>query len=500
MKALFFFPSTGYYNRSLSNPLGLLAIGSYLKEHGHEVKIADRNIGRVNIAKLLKTFSPDVVGVSIMSSRGLEDAEKISKAVKKAGFTVVWGGQVPSMQTDTALGCPYVDFVSVGEGEITWLEMLEALEQGKDLRGVAGLAYRENGKTVYTAARPFADLSTLSALDFSLIDTPRYLQTYLGCKKMIYLYSAKGCPFHCAFCTNTVFHKSTYRKRPTQQVIGEIKELVTKYGVDGIFFSDEIWVLKREDMLEFCTALRESGVELHWGVELRVGIMNDEDFRVMFDAGCRWITFGIESGNKEILKRIHKNIDYDRIAPTIAAVNAAGITSVTFFIIGYPGETEDQLRDTVRLINTIHASLIPVYHFTPLPGTEIYDEVVRQGVYKPPKSLRALSRVVATESLGQNLSQAPDRDLKVIRCWYNWKAFTGKNAIRSGKSFEFAKDTVLSGLHAISQKGALSFFADGFLAMREFLYNVWYAHAYPSVIKKYGLNTEESPSPGRDGE
>jgi len=99
-----------------------------------------------------------------------------------------------------------------------------------------------------------------------------------------------------------------------------------------------------------------------------------------------------------------------------------------------------------------------------------------------------MSRVIETESLGVNLSQVPDRDLKVIRSWYNWQAFTDRHALKSGKSFEFAFDTVRSGLHSISMRGAVSFFVNGFAAFREFVSTFWYSHAYPSVIKKYELD------------
>ena len=491
MKALFFFPATGYYNRALSNPLGLLAIATFLKRHGHEVKIVDRNTGKANVADVIRSFAPDAVGVSVMSARGVRDAIRISRLAKTQGVPVIWGGQMPSMQPEMALSCEFVDYVAMGEGEYVWLDILAALSRGEPLAPIPGIASRRADGTVRTEpCRAFIDLQELGTLDFSLLEMEKYTQTYLGCKKMVYLYSAKGCPGNCAFCSNPFFHKSKFRRRPTQFVLQDLKYLTENYGVDGVYFSDELWCLRKEDMREFCRGIKEYGIRIRFGVQLRIGMFGEEDFRMLYDCGCRWVFFGIESGNAEMQKRIHKHLDFDKVRETFEITDRIGLTSFASMIIGYPDETEEQLRDSVRLMNSVKASMRPVYHFTPLPGTEFYREVVARGIYTPPKTLKEMARVIETESLGVNLSQVPDRDLKVIRSWYNWQAFTDKKALKSGKSFEFAFDTVRSGLHSISMRGALSFFVNGFSAFKEFVSTFWYAHAYPGIIRKYALNVK----------
>ena len=266
------------------------------------------------------------------------------------------------------------------------------------------------------------------------------------------------------------FHKSTYRKRPNEYVLEEIRYLMENHGADGFFFSDELWVVKREDLVDFCQKVHESGLKFQWGVELRIGMFGEEEYQMLYDAGCRWIFFGIETGSKEMQKIVHKNIDYNKIAPTFEILNRIGITTIGSFIIGFPDETVEQLRDTVKLLNTVKANLTPVFHITPIPGTELYD------------------RVVATESLGVNLSAVPNVDLRVIRSWYLWKSFSSKGALQEHGAFEFAKETILNGLHYISRKGPVTFFIDGFKALYEFLYIFWFSHAYPKIIKKYDLD------------
>ena len=490
MKILLISPSIGYYtsNRGLSNPVGLLSIGTYLKQNGHDVKIYDRCINTTKIDNVINDFFPDIVGISVISSRGLKDAIKISKYIKETiGKPVVWGGPLPSMQIDLVLENDYVDIVSFGEGEETWKELADCYESNKPIDSILGIAYKKDGKIIENPCRPFSDLGDMPIADWSMIDVPKYMQTYMGCNRMLHIYSSKGCPCRCAFCPNVNFHKSTHRKRPNDKVIEEIKDLIDNYGVDGIFFTDELWVLKRSDMQDFCQKVHESHLDFHWGIELRIGMFNEEDFQTMYDAGCRWIFFGVETGSPEMSKRIHKNIKLEEIKPTIDALKKIGITSACCFIIGFPDETVEQLRDTVRLINTVDANISVVSHLTPLPGTEIYNEVVSQKRFKAAESLEDLANEVTSDSIVKNLSTVPIKDLLVIRSWYHWKSFTKKSSSATGKSFEFAKETIFNGLHSISSKGPIFFFVNGFKALHDFLYIFWYSHAYPNIIKKYDL-------------
>ena len=487
MNVLLINPSVGCYTRTMTTPLGLLSIGTYLKQAGHQVRLYDRCVEKVKLNRVMDAFAPDIVGISVMSSRGLKDAIAVSKEMKARGLTVVWGGQLPSMQMDLVIPNEYVDIVSFGEGEETWKELLDRIVAGEPYDDVLGIAYKKNGEVVCNPCRPFTDLSKLPDLDWSFIDVRKYMQNYLGYKKMMYLYSSKGCPGHCAFCQNVVFHKSTHRKRPNETVVKEIRYLMENYGLDSVYFSDELWCTKRADVQEFCRLIKEQKLPLHWGVDTRIGVLNEEDYRMMYDAGCRWVFFGIESGSREMQRRIHKNINYDKIKPTVEMLNAMGYTTIGSFIVGLPGETEEQLRDTTRMINELPFGLTPLFHYTPLPGTELYRQLVAEGKYQVPESLEELSHDIATESLGTNYSCVPDRDLKVIKNWYIWKSFTNKTAINNAKPFEFARETILSGLSTISMKGVVSFFVNGFAALNEFLYVFHYAHMFPEIRKKYEL-------------
>ena len=488
MNVLLINPSIGYSTRTMNTPLGLLSIGTYLEQFGHKVRFYDRCAERTKLKTVIKEFSPDIVGISVMSSRGLKDSIAISKEMKNSGLTVVWGGQLPSLQLELVIPNDYVDIVSFGEGEETWKELLDRISNNEEIYDVLGIAYKKDGDVVCNPCRPFTDLGILPDIDWSLADPRKYMQQYFGSQKMLYLYSSKGCPGRCAFCQNVVFHKSTHRKRPNDIVVREIKYLMENYGMDSVYFSDELWCTKRSDLQDFCHRILKERLPLRWGVDLKIGLFNEDDYRLMYQAGCRWIFFGIESGSREMQRLLHKSINYDKIKPEIELLNRIGFTTIGSFMVGLPDETEDQLRDTARMINDIPFGMTPIFHFTPLPGTELYQRLVEEGKCRVPKSLEEVSHIVATESLGINYSQVPDRDLKVVKNWFIWKSFTNKTAVNNDKPFEFARQTILNGLSFISKKGILSFFGNGFAALNEFLYVFYYSHMFPKIRKKYGLN------------
>jgi len=176
LKILFIVPATGYYRSALSNPLGVLSIATYLKKNGYDVKIFDRNVERINIDKLIKSYNPDIIGVSIMSSRCLKDALKVSKDVKRYGKMVVWGGQIPTMNTELCFSCEYVNYVMMGEGEITWLEFARKIENSESPDKIDGIAYKENGQIVITKCRDFADLKELPLIDWSIVKRDDFVE------------------------------------------------------------------------------------------------------------------------------------------------------------------------------------------------------------------------------------------------------------------------------------------------------------------------------------
>lgn len=491
MKVLFINPSTSKYTRAVTAPLGLLSIASHLESKGHTVKIYDRTVDKTKLEDILNDFNPSVVGISMISYKSISDTVYLGKELKKKEITVVVGGPLASAVSDAVMEYSFFDAVSVGEGEETWLELVECLENKEsELSSVKGLVIRDNdNKPFFTGERDFIDLATLPPINWELIDTPKYFQSSYGCTKMLYLYSAKGCPHSCTFCYNKDFHKCTYRKRPLSVLLDEIKHLVTTYGMDGVYFADELWCRNKTEMREICTQLKNLNLDFVWGCQTRVGLFDKDDFVYMYECGCRWVFFGIESGSLNILEKINKKIKYDKIADTFSACKEAGIACIGSFIAGFPGETTDDLKETVDLINKLDTKLINLNYLVVVPGSDLYKSLVASGRYAEVKHLEEFIKTSPMEKLEYNYSDIPDIDIKVVRAYFMWRSFLADD-VPGTKKFDFAKKVITDAVKSVKTGELISFVMSTYSAGVEFLKIAYYANFFPAIKKKYIENNK----------
>lgn len=489
MNILLINPKTEGYSRSVTTPLGLLSIASFLKYNGFSVRIYDRTVEKLPLEKVMEQFSADIVGVSLLSFKSFFDSLAVSEKVKKKNIPVIWGGPLASELPEAVLKNRCVDAVSLGEGEHTWLELTKAVQNGKtDFSQIKGLAIRTpGGDCITTGERDFIDLSTLPDIDWSLVQVEKYFQSSYGCKKMLYLYAAKGCPHNCAFCYNKDFHRCTYRKRPLQAVLREIRYLAENHGMDGVYFADELWCRNVKEMHETCDSLKSLGLNFVWGGQTRIGLFSEDDFRYMYDAGCRWIFFGVESGSKRVLKEMNKNIAFDKIEQTFNDCKNAGIVAIGSFIIGFPGETEDDALKTVQLIKRLNTTLINLNYFIIVPGSDIYYKLIHEGKYKPLTDLYTLAKHDPMQNLRYNFSEIPTLDMKVIRAGFMWRSFLSNDVNVDGKKSSFTKKVILDALRSVKSGDIKSFILSAWSAATEFLQIFYFAHAYPKIKKKYGI-------------
>jgi anaerobic magnesium-protoporphyrin IX monomethyl ester cyclase len=489
MKILLVNPSTGFFSRSPSNPLGLLSIATYLKKNGHTVELNDRAVKTDNFRKHLESFKPDVVGISVLSGRGVNDAIKISRIVKKSKMIipVVWGGHTASEVPELVLDTKLVDVAVIGEGEITFLELIDAIKENKPYKNIDGIAFIDDGEVVKTKFREFADLSKLPIIDWTFIDPSKFFQPFPHCKKMLYLYAAKGCPYSCTFCFNKLYNRCTYRFRPPEYFLTEIEYLIKNYGMDGVYFADELFCKTSSQMREICGMIKERNLQFSWGCQTRVDIFNRDDLQVMYDAGCRWILFGIESGSKEVLRRINKKLAYDKVAESFTNCKEIGITTLGTFLINLPGETEEEIKETVQFALSLDINIHRFNIFVPLPGSELYASLTAEGVYSAPSTLKKFSKIQIGEIVNQNFCEVPTRDLMVIRSYFDWLSFIRKDSASKEKPFYIAWKALAMTFDNITRNGLLTFVTQTFSAAQIFTSIVWYVAAYPKIRKKYGL-------------
>jgi len=489
--------NNGFRPSTQTAPLGLMSIGTYLKERGYHVRVYDRNVDKIPLKKLLLDFRPDAAGVSVTTMRHLEDGIALSRQLRNMGLPVIWGGHMATIASDLVLLEGSADYVVVGEGEITFYELLQTIEQKRDLAQVKGIVYQAEGAICCTPEREFADLADFPEIDWSLVDPQKHFSPHICCSKMMMLYGAKGCPGQCAFCSNKSFHHCTYRKRPNEYVISEIEELATKYGMDGFEFTDEMFGLHKAELYDFCDRLRALNLNLVWGCQTRLGHLTREDLQYMYDSGFRWIFYGVESGSPEMLKRIHKGINLKTIERDYQYCKEIGIYALSGFIIGYPDETEEQLRDSVRLMLRLNTNSYNVMMFFPVPGSELYDYLVENGRLTPLQTLAKGSGPLPTMDMETNYSNVPMRDLHVVQSFFHWRTFWRKNIAKGSSRYAIALKTVGESLRQIMKQGFFNMIRYAFSSAKYFLSTAWHAYAYPSIRKKYGLYVKKKTMPQR---
>ncbi len=485
MKTILFHPRIENSFRASYAPLGIMSIATYLNANGHKAVIIDRFFSKEKIEHVLEMHKPDMIGVSITSHSFINDAIVISKAANAMKIPVVWGGALSSAISEEALKSGYVDYVCFDEGEFTWLEMSDAFDKGETFEDIKGLGYIKNGKCVCTERREFIDLSVLPNIDWNLVKPERYLQRSYGYSRMLNTYMSKGCSGKCAYCYNTVFHRSTRRCRPLNQVISEMRYLVENYGADGFDFTDDLMFANKKEVYDFCNAIIESNLNICWSGYLSFGIINElSDYELMYKSGCRSMIFGVESGSEKMLKSVNKKVQLDKVKSNVDSCVKAGIVPITMFIIGFPDEDEEDIKASITLAKSLNRGAAVCYsYFTPLPGTKLYCDLISCGKMSPQTTLEDLAKVQETEKLLINATKVPDIDLIVVKRFIRLRGVFNKTG--NSRSEQLTK-VFLSTAKSWLGRGMVHFLGSFFNSVFNMLSTLT-IFLHPKIRKKYGL-------------
>lgn len=376
---------------SISPPTGLCYMAAVLREHGYRVAIIDAEAEQLDerhtVARCLE-LNPDVVGLSC-KTLWVVGAHRVAVQLKglRPALPIVVGGNHPSgIPERTLREFPCFDYVVRGEGELTLLELLRALNAGSDLREVKGLTLRLPDGQIHSApARErIADLDTLPPPAFDLL--PELKTHYippLNTLERLPAFSvifSRGCPAHCTFCDKCVFHSRVTKHSP-EYIVRVLKNLYYDHGIRYLLFDDDNLLLNEPHLFRVLDLLEESGMDLRFTCQSRVDTISPQRLARLKRAGCRQILYGIESGSQTILDAMHKGITVAQIREAVAMTRRAGIRVFGFFIVGFPGETRATLDETLALIAGCDFDDIAVFPFTPMPGSEVYPGVERHGTF-----------------------------------------------------------------------------------------------------------------------
>jgi magnesium-protoporphyrin IX monomethyl ester (oxidative) cyclase len=372
-------------------PLGLLSLGAVLEKADYEVRVYDSDLLNSTVEDLIdyiNNYCPDFVGIYCNTSNYHRVIDYANRIKQVGNVPICLGGPHPITAPEDVLKNKSVDYVVMGEGELTILELLDAIFNRKDLRGIKGLAYKNSEGKIFVNPRRelINDLDTLPMPARHLVPIEKYRPSPHHYKElpMTTMITSRGCPFGCIFCASRNVWGRTYRVRSVEKVIEEIKFLIDRYRIRNINFWDDLWGLNKQWTEEFCRRMIEEKIKISWSCERRVDIGDLGTMKLMKKAGCYSIFYGIESFDQDCLDAINKGIKAEQAESVMMLTKKAGIEVRANFIIGLPRETPEKLKATVKRICKINPDYVKFNVLTPYPGTALYREIKKGkwGIFK----------------------------------------------------------------------------------------------------------------------
>lgn len=378
MKIVFVVPSIkSPYSVCPEPPLGLAYLAASLLKYKNDLQIEIIDGFIINQDKYLDRISnikADIVGVSTTMSQ-LNQSLMIPHMVKEKDTEFIIGGPGVANLPSSRLYESGYSVICYGEGERTVIELVHALENKLPFENINGISYLNGGMEIKTPARvPIKKLDELPFPARDLLDMEKYISTWeknMGVR-VASIISSRGCPFSCRFCDKTTFG-SQIRFMSPSRMVEEMIILYDKYGAELVYFEEDLFTLNRKRVFEFCRLMERELPGKMWGAHSRVDTIDEEMLERMKHAGCTDLTFGVESGSQKILDTLRKGFSVEQIENSLRLVKKVGIKAGLFLIIGVPGETQEDIEMTKRIIAISEPSYIDVSPLTPIPGTEIYE-------------------------------------------------------------------------------------------------------------------------------
>lgn len=371
-------------------PLGLANLAAMTRKHGCQTAIIDAAALGLDYEQVVREIVKggfQYVGITAVTI-SVAHAARLAGMLKRAdrGITTIIGGpHLTAVPEETMTLYRDFDIGVIGEADYTIVELLQALERGQDLSGVAGLILRGPGGLVRTASRPrIHNLDELPKPAWDLLPdlATCYCPAVHTLKRIpaALLIASRGCPGQCLFCDRSVFG-NVLRAYSARYTFEMIKDLYDNYGIREIQLRDDNFAAFRKRMVELCEILKQAKLDLVWTCAGRVDMVNPDLLKLMKEAGCWQIWYGIESGSQAVLNAIKKNITLEQIRHAVQITHDAGISPCGFFIIGHPTETPESMEATIRLALELPLDEAHFGFMTPLPGSELYRRVKEYGQF-----------------------------------------------------------------------------------------------------------------------
>jgi radical SAM superfamily enzyme YgiQ (UPF0313 family) len=357
--------------------LGLLTLGAYLRQEGAEVRMVDLTFARSTrpVGEAIHRFTPHLVGVHT-KTLSAQRAVEIAQIAHRAGAFCVAGGPDAASRPLAYLEAGF-DAVVPGEGEGAIVELARGVVHRTGADGIPGVAHLKAGRLVRGAARPFLkDLDALPLPAWDLVDMEAYLsrwQRRTGERRAAVL-TSRGCPFDCSWCSKPTFGR-TFRQQSPARVMEELWALKKRYRVDYVRFCDDVFGIQRSWLDELLTRMESEEIGLRYECLARVDLLKPDLLARMRASGLERVYVGVESGSQKMLDMMNRGTKLAQIERTAEALRREGIRQFWFLMLGYPGETLEDIEATLRLFRRFSPEEYSVSIAVPVPGTRFFSQV-----------------------------------------------------------------------------------------------------------------------------
>ena len=441
-------------------PLGIGYLASVARSRGHEVHIYNQDVFHFpddHLTKFLDNNPFDMVGIGVIGGyyqyRKLLSLSKAINASKLRPLFVI-GGHGPSPEPEFFMKKTLADVVVIGEGEETFLELIKAVESKQNLSQIQGIAFRENGKFTITPRRPLIkniDSIPFPAWDlfpmnhYALLREPNSTNS----DRTMLILTGRGCNFKCNFCYRM---DEGRRERSVEGIIEEIQRLQKDYGVTYFDFQDELFMSSEERCTSLSTAFIKRKLGIRWFCQGRLNFANPRTLKVMKDAGCVFINYGIESLDNTVLKTMNKVLTSEIIIHGIENTLAAGISPGFNIIFGNIGETKDSLAKGVEFLLKYdnHAQLRTIRPVTPYPGSPLYYFAIENGLLEDCEDFYE-KKHINSDLLSVNFTELSDEEFHQVlfeankTLINNFFNYLKETAIKGAKQLYLEKDASFRG-------------------------------------------------------
>lgn len=365
-------------------PLGILSISAYLHERGMKNELYDTTFSTKSKQRdYLLAQVPDVLGIyaNLMTKVNVIELIKfIHKEYALRNTKIIIGGPDVRYNIESYLGAG-ADICVIGEGEISFFELCEAYQIPNNpwIDHIQGIAYKNMHNEIFQSPEreKIKDIDSLPFPNRAGIDIARYMEVW---KKhhgasAISMSTQRGCPYTCKWCSTAVYGQS-YRRRSPQLVVEEMQLLKTKYNPDTIWFVDDVFTVSHKWLAGFNEALKQANIKIPYECITRADRLSPEVIQLMKESGCYRVWIGAESGSQKIIDLMDRRVDVVKVREMIQCANAAGIETGTFIMLGYPGETNEDVEETINHLVAANPKYFTITIAYPIKGTSLYNETL----------------------------------------------------------------------------------------------------------------------------